>query len=482
MHLIALLVKIIFILNIFVAIITVFKEKRDIAATWAWLLVLLLLPIVGFIMYLFVGKKLSRDDIYDIRSQQQMGLDQLVELQKEQWHEKDLLPEDELSHSAREMVHFFLETDHAILTKHNQVELLTDGKQKFQQLFQDIEAAKDHVHIEYYTFYNDQIGNQLRELLEKKAAQGVKVRVIYDSFGSRGMTHEFFKRLEELGGFAEPFFGSYRSFPNFRLNYRDHRKLVIIDGKIGYIGGFNVGDQYLSRDPKFGYWRDTHIRIEGNAVIAMQSRFFMDWNATVKEKKMTYQESYFPLSAPKGQASIQIVSSGPESEVEKIKLGYIKMISDAHKEVLIQTPYLIPDDSLYEALCLAAFSGVKVKVMIPSMPDHPFVYRATQYYAHALLENGVEIYQYEKGFLHSKTMVADGKIASVGSANMDYRSFKLNFESNAFLYDREFSQQMQVTFAEDVKHSRKLTLADFKAASRWLKFKQYFSRLLSPIL
>ena len=482
MHIITLLLEIVFVLNIFVAIITVFKEKRDIAATWAWLLVLLLLPIVGFIMYLFVGKKLSRDDIYDIKSQQQMGLDQLVELQKKQWNKKDLLPTDELSNSAREMVHLFLETDQAILTKHNAVEIFTDGVVKFKRLFKDIEAAKDHIHIEYYTFYNDQIGNQLRKLLEKKAAQGVKVKVIYDSFGSRGTNHKFFQHLEELGGAAEPFFGSYRSFPNFRLNYRDHRKLVIIDGKIGYIGGFNIGDQYLSRKPKFGYWRDTHIRIEGNAVITMQSRFFMDWNATVKNKKINYQANYFPLSGPKGKVSIQIVSSGPESEAEKIKLGYIKMISDAHHEVLIQTPYLIPDDSLYEALCLTAFSGVKVKIMIPSMPDHPFVYRATQYYAHALLENGVEIYHYENGFLHAKTVIADGRIASVGSANMDYRSFKLNFETNAFLYDVEFAQKLKKTFEKDIASSQKLTLADFHQESRWLKFKQYFSRLLSPIL
>lgn len=188
------------------------------------------------------------------------------------------------------------------------------------------------------------------------------------------------------------------------------------------------------------------------------------------------------MSEAKGNVGIQIVSSGPESQVQKIKLGYIKMINNADHEVLIQTPYLIPDDSLYEALSLAAFSGIKVKIMIPSMPDHPFVYRATQYYAHALLENGVEIYQYQKGFLHAKTLVVDGQISSVGSANLDYRSFKLNFESNAFLYDPEFSEKMRQTFLQDVTNSKQLTLEDFAAQSKWLRFKQYFSRLLSPIL
>lgn len=474
--------RIIWLVNIFAAIVTVFKDKREIAATWAWLLVLSFLPIIGFILYLFVGKKLSRDKIYDIKTQERMGIEQLVSLQKEQWREKELLPADEITATAREMVHLFLETDSAILTKHNHVEIFEDGHAKFKSLFDDIRAAKNHVHVEYYTFYNDQIGNDLRQLLEEKAAAGVEVRVIYDSFGSRGTTHHFFEHLEELGGRAEPFFGSRRSFPNFRLNYRDHRKLVIIDGQIGYIGGFNVGDQYLGRSPKFGYWRDTHIKITGNAVIAMQSRFFMDWNATVKEQHISYKEEYFPLASEQGKTSIQIVSSGPDSEVESIKLGYIKMINNATDYVFIQTPYLIPDDSLLEALSIAAYSGIKVKVMIPAMPDHAFVYRATQFYAKSLLDAGVEIYKYNKGFLHSKTVVVDGKIAVVGSANMDYRSFKLNFEANAFMYDEVVSQQLVDIFVQDEKNSTRLTAAYFEQQSLWLKFKQYFSRLLSPIL
>ncbi|KRL39080.1 cardiolipin synthetase [Liquorilactobacillus uvarum DSM 19971] len=482
LELVGLIIRIVWIINIIAAVFTVFKEKRDISATWAWLLVLTFLPIIGFILYLFVGKKISRDKIYDIKTQERMGIEQLVSLQKEQWREKELLPADEITDTAGEMVHLFLETDNAILTKHNHIKIFDDGYAKFKALFEDIRAAKNHVHVEYYTFYNDQIGNELRTILEEKAAEGVEVRVIYDSFGSRGTTHRFFARLEELGGRAEPFFGSRRSFPNFRLNYRDHRKLVIIDGRIGYIGGFNVGDQYLGRSPKFGHWRDTHIKITGNAVIAMQSRFFMDWNATVKEQHIGYKENYFPLAPGQGKASIQIVSSGPDSEVENIKLGYIKMINNATDYVLIQTPYLIPDDSLLEALSIAAFSGIKVRVMIPSMPDHAFVYRATQFYAKSLVDAGVEIYKYNKGFLHSKTLVVDGKIAAVGSANMDYRSFKLNFESNAFIYDTEVSEQLAEIFEKDQKECTKLTAEYFKQQSLWLKFKQYFSRLLSPIL
>src|SRR5699024_1682499 len=206
------------------------------------------------------------------------------------------------------------------------------------------------------------------------------------SMGSRGQVRNFFKPLEKLGGQAEPFFGSKKSyFHSPRLNYRDHRKIVVIDGVIGYIGGFNIGDQYLGRLEKFGYWRDTHLRIIGNAAVALQSQFFMDWNATVKNvpesKPIEYDDRYFPLQRGQGSTGIQIVSSGPDNETEAIKLGYLKLIGNAHDYIDIQTPYLIPDDSVMEALGVAALSGVKVRIMIPSMPDHAFVYRATEYHA-----------------------------------------------------------------------------------------------------
>ncbi|GBG93956.1 cardiolipin synthase [Ligilactobacillus salitolerans] len=473
--------------NTVLAVVTVFKEKRDIAATWAWLLVLNLLPVIGFVIYLVVGKKISKERIFDIKLQEKLGINQLVELQKEQWNEKELLPYDLLTRESQQTSRLFLEADQAIFTDNNQVTFYTDGQTKFTQLLTDIANAKDDIHIEYYTFYSDEIGTQILGALEAAQKRGVNVRVIYDSMGSRGQAHHFFKHLEELGGQAEPFFGSKKSyFHSPRLNYRDHRKIVVIDGTIGYIGGFNIGDQYLGRLKKFGNWRDTHLRIIGNAAVALQSQFFQDWNATVKNSPeaspIEYADRYFPLQRAQGSTGIQIVSSGPDNETEAIKLGYLKMISNAHDYIFIQTPYLIPDDSVLEALNVAAFSGVKVKIMIPSMPDHAFVYRATQYYAKELLSKGVEIYQYEDGFMHAKTMVIDGQMASVGSANLDFRSFKLNFEVNAFCYDRKLAVQLTEVFENDEKKSTKLTPEFFEQQSRWLKFKQYFSRLLSPIL
>lgn len=480
-------IGIILVLNTVVAIITVFKEKRDITATWAWLLVLNLLPIIGFGIYLFVGKKISKEKMFDLKMQERLGLDQLVELQKKQWKTEELLPEGLGTNEARQTVHLLLETDQAVLTKNNKVEIFTDGHEKFAALLADIDRAKHHVHLEYYSFFSDRIGKKILDSLENAARRGVKVRVIYDSMGSRGQRRNFFNELERLGGEAEPFFAYKKALIHSpRINYREHRKLAIIDGKIGYIGGFNIGDQYLSRSEKFGYWRDTHLRVLGNAVLGMQSRFLMDWNATIKnirgKKQVKYSEDLFPLHLEKGNVGIQIVSSGPDSDVEAIKLGYLKLISRANDYIYIQTPYLIPDDSVLEALSVAASSGVDVKIMIPCMPDHAFVYRATQYYAHDLIEKGVEVYTYDAGFLHAKTFVVDSQLSSVGSANLDFRSFKLNFEANAFCYDRVLAMKLKRLFEEDLKKCTKLTPEYFAKQSRWLTFKQYFSRLLSPIL
>lgn len=470
------------------AVVTVFGEKKDIAVIWAWLLVLILLPGVGFILYLLVGKGINSSKIFDLKEQERLGINQLAEIQKEQWEKNRLIfAGEKISAGNMELPRLFLDIDQAILTEHNYVEILTDGTEKFKVFLDDIRHAQNHVHIEYYTFYNDQIGNQVRAALEEVARRGVEVRVIYDSFGSRGTTHQFFKRLEALGGRAEPFFGTKKApIHSPRLNYRDHRKIVVIDGRIGYIGGFNIGDQYLGRKPKFGYWRDTHLRVQGNAVIALQSRFLMDWNATVKNtrhnQQVSYQDQYFPLISNVGHTSMQIVSSGPDSEKEAIKLGYFKMINNARKYIYIQTPYLIPDDAIIEALMVAQMSGVEVRIMIPAFPDHPFVYRATEYYAKHLTDLGIKVYKYHHGFLHAKTVVVDDQVASVGSANLDFRSFKLNFEANAFLYGEQFAHQLKTIFEKDQEQAVLLTPEYFAKQSRWRKFKQEFSRLLSPIL
>lgn len=485
MALLAEITTLIIFINAVLAIITVLRQPRDIAATWAWLLVLMLLPVGGFILYLFTGRGLSRKKIFQSQSQINDGILALVDIQRQENRKNELLPKKMLSSEATEMVNLFLNINNAPVLKDNHVTLYTEGQEKFAALFNDIRQAQKSIHIEYYTIYNDQIGNDLQKLLVEKANAGVTVNVLYDAWGSQGATQKWWRPLEEAGGHARTFFSSKHSITDFRLNFRDHRKVVVVDSNIGYIGGFNVGDQYLGRSHKFGNWRDTHMRVTGNAVLALQVRFLMDWNASVESNvQLPYSNDLFPkeVASKRGSAAMQIVSSGPDKLDEQIKLGYLKMISTAKKRLWIQTPYLVPDDSIIDALTTAAMSGVDVRIMVPNMPDHPFIYRATQYYSQLLHATGVKIYSYQNGFLHAKTVVMDGHISTIGSANMDIRSFKLNFEANAFIYDPKVAAQLETIYKTDMQHAQLLTDEIIAQQSKWIRFKQKFSRLLSPIL
>jgi cardiolipin synthase len=301
-----------------------------------------------------------------------------------------------------------------------------------------------------------------------------------DALGNR-LHNSDLEPLIAAGGKVEKFFPSSLSFINLRLNYRNHRKLAIIDGQIGFIGGFNVGNEYISLKKKMGYWRDTHLKIRGTAVHDMQTRFLLDWQTASSEKIEQYSE-YYPSPEICGTSGIQIVSCGPDSPQQEIKQGYIKMINSAKNCVSIHTPYFIPDDSIQEALKIAALSGVDVKIMIPNKPDHIFVYWATYSFIGDLLNAGVRAFIYNKGFLHSKSIVVDQKISSVGTANFDIRSFKLNFEVNAFIYDVDIAQKLHQAFEQDLEFCEELTLEKYLNRPRIIKFKESISRLLTPVL
>lgn len=472
-------------INTIGAIITVFRQKnRDIATVWAWLLVLVLLPGIGFVIYLFFGRKISGKDIYNIQQQIEMGIPHYLEeyeaIADYQYRMFKFYRHFRGPHI--DLANMLLEVGHSTVTTGNEVELITDGEEKFTRLLEDLKKAEHHIHICYYIFRSDDIGSKILRILEDKARDGVQIRFLYDPFGARSLKHSKLKALQEAGGEVEASFGEKVHLFNFRLNYRNHRKIVIIDGKIAYTGGFNVGDDYLGKYPKMGYWRDTHLRIIGEAARHLQARFFIDWNAARKNDPIPYQDIYFPKSDTLGKTNIQIVASGPDSESQVIKKGFLKMISMAQESVYIQTPYLIPDDALLETLKIAIHSGVDVKIMIPNKPDHPFIYRATLSWASELVEAGAEVHIYDAGFLHAKTIVVDDTILSVGTANFDIRSFKLNFEINCFMYDEVLAMEQSKIFKADCAQSYLLTEEIIQNFSWWEKFKQQFSRLLSPIL
>lgn len=420
--------------------------------------------------------------MFQWEDRKKIGIDELLTNQIAGIKAKDFRFQNDVILKNKDLIYMHLVNNDAVLTQDNSVGVFTDGKAKFDSLIQDIREAKDHIHLQYYIFKRDSLGKSLINLLTEKAKEGVKVRVLYDELGSRSLHKKVFKELMAAGGEIEAFFPSRLHFINLRINYRNHRKIAIIDGKIGYVGGFNVGDEYLGLNPKFGYWRDTHLRIEGSAVHSLQTRFILDWNQASHRHDIYYAPEYFPAAMSSDSVGMQIVTSGPDSEWEQIKNGYIKMISSARKSIYIQTPYFIPDASLLDSLRIAALSGVEVNIMIPNKPDHMFVYWATYSYIGEMLKADANIYIYENGFIHAKTLIVDEEVSSVGTANIDVRSFRLNFEVNAFIYDSEVSNSLANSFKEDVGLSRKLTAEEYSKRPLKIKLKESVSRLLSPIL
>ncbi|OUM88269.1 MAG: cardiolipin synthase [Caldibacillus debilis] len=482
MDILTVFISIIFVLNFLMAIAVVFLERRDPSATWAWLLVLFFIPLVGFILYLFIGQNLRGKRLFVWDDINKLDFKNMIREQLKQLEEGTFVINNPSALEHRDLIHLFLKNNNALLTQDNQVDIFIDGKDKFEALFADIKQAKDHIHLQYYIFRDDEIGKKLIDLLTEKAKEGVKVRVLYDEMGSRRIKKRSFNKLIEAGGEVEVFFRSIIPMINLRINFRNHRKLVVIDGKIAYLGGFNVGDEYLGLSKKFGYWRDTHLRIVGNAVHAAQIRFILDWNQASYRHDIHYAANYFPEFRHDGHIPLQIVTSGPDSEWEQIKNGYIKMISSAKKSVFIQTPYFIPDSSILDVLRIASLSGVDVRVMIPNKPDHMFVYWATYSYIGELLKAGAKVYIYENGFIHAKTIVVDENAASVGTANIDVRSFRLNFEVNAFMYDGKIARQLADIFRKDMEKCRRLTYYQYLQRPLKIRFKESISRLLSPIL
>ncbi|WP_085993962.1 cardiolipin synthase [Oceanobacillus senegalensis] len=468
--------------NIILGISIVFLERKNATATWAWLMVLLFIPILGFALYLIFGRPINKKRIFTWDKKSRQEVTRQVQMQMK------ALNEDEFNFRDRgqpmddyeTLIYLHLRNDEAIFTQNNHIDIFTDGREKFDALIRDMEQAKNHIHLLYYILKHDELGQRIADVLRRKSKQGVEVRVLFDDMGSRTLKKRYIKRLRNAGVEIEAFFPSSILNINLEINYRNHRKLAIIDGEIGYIGGFNIGDEYLGKNKKFGYWRDTHLRVTGHAVHNMQTRFILDWNQASRND-ILYEERLYNAK-PSGNVGMQIVSSGPDSKWEQIKYGYIKMIMSAKEYIYIQTPYFIPDESLLDALRIAVFSGVKVKLMIPNKPDHPFVYWATLSYCGDLLAAGAEVYVYQNGFLHAKTIVVDGEIASVGTANIDVRSFRLNFEVNAFLYNEKISMDLVQAFNEDVKLSTQMTKKLYDKRTVGIRFKESISRLISPVL
>lgn len=479
------IIRIIIITNTILAFYIVFHRRRSVSTTWAWLIILLVFPVIGIILYGFFGRGISQENIFAINKQHHIGL---RNVQKSITKAPKKTSTSDTSGKANMIVHFFDRNSESPLSKNNHVKLYTDGQSMFCDMIKDIAEAKQTVNVEFYTFYNDQIGNEVLDLLIKKAKQGIQVRLLYDAWGSMGATKAWFDQLREAGGEVLPFVTSRNMITRYRINYHLHRKIVVVDGKTSWTGGFNIGDQYLSRKKKFGYWRDSQVRIVGSASLLLQERFVMDWNASIQQEKqiITFNTKLFPNldenEIHPGDVATQIISDGPDRYNANMRNGIMRLMFQAKKRLWIQTPYLIPDDAMFATLQTIAMSGVDLRIMIPCKPDHPFIYRATQWYANELSRYGIKVYIYNNGFIHAKTIVVDNDFSTVGSMNQDYRSYDLNFEDVAVFYDKNFTKEVAKSFENDMQVSTLLTPEMIEQQSRWLKILQSFSRMLSPIL
>lgn len=449
----------------------IISENRNPVKTISWVLILLLLPLVGLIIYYFFGEDNRKKRLISHRINKRLK-SPLVE------ESSTLFPPGIPSRYKGLACLLNAEDKDAPLYDGSSVTFMKDSQEKFDVLFGLVRSAKEHIHIQYYIFMDDELGTALANLLIEKAEEGVEVRLIYDDVGAWKVKRSFFKNMEEHGVQVESFLKVKFRWLASRVNYRNHRKLVVVDGKVGMMGGMNVADRYL-QGLSFGAWRDCHIKIEGSAVAGLQNSFLVDWYSSRGE--ILPREKYYPELSPTGDNIIQFATSGPVG-IRSIHTGILQAISTSEQNVYIQTPYFIPTDALMLAIQMAAMRGVDVRLMLPRQADTTFVHEATQSFLSDVLEAGGKIYFFEAGFLHSKLLVIDDELTITGSANMDIRSFEHNFEINAFIYNKDTCARAKEIFCRDMADSTLLNGEEWEKRGRIQKFKESVLRLFSPLL
>ncbi|NMA68070.1 MAG: cardiolipin synthase [Desulfitobacterium sp.] len=465
------------ILTFSLSLLIIFLERKNPEKISSWLLYLAINPLLGLIIYLLFGCTYLKESLFRSRNLPEEFLEKEVLMQKEVIAEKKIYLQK--SFKNRQLAKLLLRSSDAILTRSTRIKILNNGDEKFKYLLEDLNKAQKSIHLEYYIFRSDRIGNKIQEVLVRKSKEGVKVRIIFDGLGSRKLSPSFLEELKEAGVEIEWFFPL--RFPQVlrTLNYRNHRKLIIIDGVIGYCGGINVGNEYCSLDPKYGFWRDIHLRIEGPSVGSLQTVFLKDWYYLTHQN--LFSEEYLPSPSEKGEILTQIIAGGPDSPQEPIKENIFSLIVTAEKEIFLTTPYFIPDESMVWALRSAALRGVKVTLVLQGRPDHKITYYASSTYLPELVRAGVGVYRYQKGILHSKVITIDGEIGVIGSTNLDIRSFQIDFECSVVIYNSEVVREIIKSQEDDLKYSHFLTE---EAVEDWFTYtcKGTLARLLSPLL
>ncbi|MFC3747493.1 cardiolipin synthase [Paenibacillus sp. GCM10012306] len=452
-------------------------ENRNPSTTMSWILLLALIPVVGLVFYFLFGQNVFKRRKYDKKAQLDLMAYERIENDALRTH----FDWSEFAEPHQKLLGLSQRLARTPISCTSETRVLTNGEETFGTLLLELRQAQHHIHMEYYIFRADHIGTRIQQILIEKARAGVTVRFMYDAVGSIQLSKSFLKEMSNAGVQVAAY-GNSTSFFSSRVNYRNHRKIVVIDGDVGFMGGLNVGDEYLSRSKTYGFWRDTHMLVRGEAVRTMQIIFLQDWMHTTGEKILEQDYLSPKLRYMAGDGAVQIIASGPDNERRALKNLFFSMITSAQKSVWIASPYFIPDEDILTALRVAAMSGLDVRLLFPAKPDKWIPFLASHSYFPALLESGVKIYEYEKGFIHSKLLITDGEIATIGTANMDMRSFHLNFEVNALLIRTESVARIVEDFERDLLSTRLIVHEEFMNKRLMERVLESAARLMSPLL
>jgi cardiolipin synthase A/B len=468
---------------LFYAVYKIIINKGDPIRTVAWLMVVLLIPFFGLFLYFFIGRNIKKEKLFDRKKYADNRL--LLSFSKDIIFdtEKIFNPPGKIfyyHHEYYKFIRLLSNKDHSKLTTKNEVTILNNGHDTYAAIINELKNAKSSIHMEYYLFEEGRIGNIIKDILIQKAKEGIEVRFMYDDVGSWGLKNTFIRELRQAG--VKTFAFMPVKFPQLtsRINYRNHKKILIIDGRIGFMGGINISDKYVS-EGELGFWRDTHICIKGEAVKNLQKIFLVDW-IFLSEEKISNQAKYFPPVTIKNTIPLQVITSGPDSERPLIMEAFFAAISNAKKSIHISTPYFLPNNCILQALRTASLSGVPTKMILPFYSDSKFVHYGSMSYVDQLLDANVKVYLYKKGFIHSKILVIDGAFSSVGTANMDFRSFEHNLEVNAFVYDTKIAEELTSGFYEDLGHCVEIKKAAWEKRPRIQKHWESVARIFAPLL
>jgi cardiolipin synthase A/B len=462
---------------IFIAFVISLENRRP-AQTLTWLVVLGSFPLIGFFFYILFGQSYRKQRLFKKKAM----LDEQMFLKFEGQRDFNIEQMKHIEEHQLPLLRLAHRLGKSPVSLATETKILTNGEATFSTIFAELEKANHHIHLEYYIVRHDDVGQRLKNILIEKAQKGIHVRFLYDAVGSWKLSKAYIQELCDAGVEMVPFSPVRLPFLNNKINFRNHRKIIVIDGTVGFVGGLNIGDEYLGKNEYFGFWRDTHLWIRGEAVRTLQLIFLQDWYYMTGETLLTLNYLSPTLIPNSEKGGIQLISGGPDQEWEVIKHLFFAMIVSAKKSIWIASPYFIPDEDIFEALKVAALSGIDVRILAPKRPDKKIVFYASRSYFPELLEAGVKIYEYRKGFLHSKIIIVDGELASIGTANMDMRSFHLNFEVNAFLYHTESTKTLVADFLNDLNDSDPIDYETFKKRRLATRVIESICRLLSPLL